>query len=147
MKKYALLLIAGSLVGLASCGNDTNTMTQAQIDSTANAKVDSLEAAMRMQNDSLINAMALMKADSAAKADSLAHIAAYNAGKAAGSKTNTKKTTTTTTTKKPETIGNGKPKMGGSQDPNTIGNGKPKMGGSQEPNTIGNGKPKMGSGK
>lgn len=97
MKKYALLLAAGTVIGLASCGNDTNQMTQAQIDSAANAKTEAMQAEMKMKNDSLINAMAMMKADSAAKADSLAKIAAYNAGKAAGAhaKTTSKNTHTT----------------------------------------------------
>ncbi|MEO6832905.1 MAG: hypothetical protein ABI378_10465 [Chitinophagaceae bacterium] len=118
MKTYALLLLAVLLVGLASCGNNRNTTTEAQIDSTANAKTDSLQAAMKMRNDSLINAMALAKADSATNADSLAKVAAFNSGKAASSSQTTSKTTNTTTTKttettKPESNGNGKPKMSG----------------------------------
>ena len=39
-------------------------MSQLQIDSAVNARVDSIRADMMMRNDSMINAMAMQKADS-----------------------------------------------------------------------------------
>jgi hypothetical protein len=65
MKKQGLLLIAGGMLALASCQNNVSTGTSdAQIDSMVNARVEELRTEMMMQNDSLINAMAIMKADS-----------------------------------------------------------------------------------
>jgi hypothetical protein len=96
MKKYAILLLAGALIGFASCGDDSNTTTQEQIDSAANAQAAAIEAELRAKNDSLINAMAMMKADSAARADSMARVAA-------GRPVNTRTTTRTTTTTRPTT--------------------------------------------
>jgi len=95
MKKYAILILAGSIIGFASCGDDSNTTTQEQIDSIANARSAAMEAEMKAQNDSLINAMAMMKADSAARADSMARISV--------SSTTTTRTTTTTKVVKPAT--------------------------------------------
>lgn len=145
MKKQGLLLIAGGLLALASCQNDANTgASDAQIDSMVNARVEELRMEMMMQNDSLINAMATLKADSICGA------------KTGGTSTSgTKKPSTNTPSKpeptKPTTIGNGKPRLGdkANQDPNTVGNGKPRMGDKkdQDANTIGNGKPKMGNNK
>lgn len=146
MKKQGLLLIAGGLLALASCQNDANTgASDAQIDSMVNARVEELRMEMMMQNDSLINAMATLKADSICGA------------KTGGTSTSgTKKPSTNNTPSKPEptkptTIGNGKPRLGdkANQDPNTVGNGKPRMGDKkdQDANTIGNGKPKMGNNK
>src|ERR1043165_7935484 len=96
MKKLAILLVAGTMIGLASCGNNENNSTKEQIDSTATARTDTMAAALKAQNDSLINAMAKMRADSAMKADSMA--------KAGAGKTTTHttvKTTTHTTTHQP----------------------------------------------
>ena len=65
MKKQGLLLIAGGMLALASCQNNVSTGTSdAQIDSMVNARVEELRTEMMMQNDSLINAMAIVKADS-----------------------------------------------------------------------------------
>lgn len=68
MKRQALLLIAGGLMALASCQSETTTttneMSQAQIDSTVNARVEEMRMQMMASNDSLINEMALYKADS-----------------------------------------------------------------------------------
>jgi hypothetical protein len=96
MKKYAILLLAGSMIALASCGDDSNNTTQEQIDSAANARSSAMEAELRAKNDSLINAMAMMKADSAARADSLAMAAK---GRPATSPVRTTTTTTTRTTR------------------------------------------------
>ena len=146
MKKYAILLLAGALIGFASCGDDSNTTTQEQIDSAANAQAAAIEAELRAKNDSLINAMAMMKADSAARADSMARVAA---GRPVNTRTTTRTTTTTTKPTKPATIGNGKPAMGsGTKNPNTVGEGKPRMGdekaNTKTNNEVGQGKPKMG---
>ena len=96
MKKYAILLLAGSIIGFSSCGDDSNTTTQEQIDSAANARAAAIEAELTAKNDSLINAMAMMKADSAARADSLARTSST-------STTTTRTTTTTTKSTKPAT--------------------------------------------
>ena len=77
------------MIGLASCGNNENNSTKEQIDSTATARTDTMAAALKAQNDSLINAMAKMRADSAMKADSMA--------KAGAGKTTTHTTVKTTT--------------------------------------------------
>jgi hypothetical protein len=142
MKKQALFLMAGALVAFASCNTATNDgASEAQIDSTVNARVEEIRLEMMAQNDSLINAMAQMKADSI--------IAAMKGG----SKAPVKKSTTTTKVTdrpvdkpidKPATIGNGKPKIGNQNQDGTIGNGKPKVGDKQQEGTIGNGKPKVG---
>lgn len=93
MKKYAFVLLAGSIIGLSACGSDSNTSTQEQIDSAVNAKTAELEAARNAQTDSILNEMARMKADSVAMADSMAKAANTT------STTVTKTTTTTKTTK------------------------------------------------
>lgn len=67
MKKQTLLLMAGGLMALASCNNNAGEATgasQAQVDSMVNARVEEIRTQMMASNDSLINAMAAMKADS-----------------------------------------------------------------------------------
>ncbi len=67
MKKQTLLLMAGGMLALASCNNNAAEGTgasQAQIDSMVNARVEEIRTEMMAQNDSLINAMAAMRADS-----------------------------------------------------------------------------------
>jgi hypothetical protein len=95
MKKQALLFIAGGLMALASCTTETHDddMSQAQIDSTVNARVEEIRMEMMRQNDSLINAMAVLRADS---------ILAAMKG---GSSVTTKTTTTRTTKVNPATSG------------------------------------------
>ncbi|MBS1614634.1 MAG: hypothetical protein JST06_00785 [Bacteroidetes bacterium] len=76
MKKYVPLLLAGAMLAVASCGNNaSNTPTQAQIDSMAAARADSIATSMKAQNDSLINASAKQRADSTLRADSIARAA------------------------------------------------------------------------
>jgi hypothetical protein len=146
MKKHSFLVLAGGLLAFAACNNpasDTGA-SQAQIDSMVNARVEAIRAEMTASNDSLINAMAQIKADSM--------LAAMKPGTSVTTTTTTrtvKNTHPAATTPKPTTIGNGKPRLG-NQDPNTVGNGKPKMGDhaeNKDGNTIGNGKPKMGGNK
>ena len=66
MKKQSFLFIAGALLTLASCQSDTNDngASQAQIDSTVNARVEEMRMQMMAQNDSIINAEAQRRADS-----------------------------------------------------------------------------------
>ncbi len=79
MKKQFLFLMAGGLLAFASCNNAAEGgMSEAQIDSAVNARVEEIRAEMMAQNDSLINAMAQMKADSI--------IAAMNTGSKGTSK-------------------------------------------------------------
>lgn len=65
MKKQALLFLAGGIMAMASCTTETaNNTSQEQIDSMVNARVEEIRTEMMRSNDSLINAMAQMKADS-----------------------------------------------------------------------------------
>ncbi|KAA5535134.1 hypothetical protein F0919_11125 [Taibaiella lutea] len=146
MKKSLFILAAASAVAFAACngGNNEGSYTKEQADSMAQAKIDSANAAMKFSNDSAIQAQsnaAARSADSIRVIDSV-----IAATKAASSKTTVirrstggGKTTTTTTTKveettvaPPQTVGNGKPKMGagtkvaGEEKKETVGNGKPK---------------------
>ncbi len=91
MKKSLLILAAASAVAFAACngGNNEGSYTQAQVDSIAKVKSDSIAAAMKNQTDSTIAAEAMAKARSA---DSLRVIDSIIAS--------TKKTTTTTVVKK-----------------------------------------------
>lgn len=67
MKKQSLLLITGGLLALASC-NSENTgnaeAAQAKIDSMVNARVEQIRTELAAQNDSIINVMAMERADS-----------------------------------------------------------------------------------
>lgn len=88
--KKTFLLIAGTAIMFAACNNEPKKEegpSQAQIDSTVNAKVAEQEAAMKAKNDSVLAA----QADSMAKAEEAAK---------KNTKT-TKKTTKTTTTVAP----------------------------------------------
>lgn len=67
MKKLSVLLITGVTVALASCGGENTAGTapsQAQIDSMVNARVEELRIEMEAKNDSIINSLAQIKADS-----------------------------------------------------------------------------------
>lgn len=94
MKKHFLVLAAASAVVFAACngGNTEGSLTKEQADSMAQAKLDSAEAALRAQNDSIIAAEAAEKLrieDSIRVADSI-----FNAGKKSGTTTVIKKNTT-----------------------------------------------------
>ena len=137
MKKQSLLLITGGILAFASCTNEnagTADNSQAKIDSIVNERVEMIRAELEMKNDSIINAMAMYKADS---------MMAAMTGKPAPKKPAAKPAKEEPVAEKPSTVGNGKPKMG-NDNPNEVGNGKPKMG-SDNPNEVGNGKPKMGN--
>lgn len=66
MKKQSILFLAGGLLALASCNNNAGNggMTQAQVDSIVNIKVQEMTVQMQASNDSMINSVAQMKADS-----------------------------------------------------------------------------------
>ena len=67
MKKQ-LLLLAGSAFILASCGSNNNpAQTQAQIDSTVNAKMQQHDAENAAKNDSTLKAIEKEKADAMSK--------------------------------------------------------------------------------
>lgn len=143
MKTRLLLLAAATTLGFTACQNNNieGSYTQEQLDSIVQFKVDSATNALRMENDSLINMMAI---------DSSVDATGTTTKTTTTKKTTNPKTGTTTNTviereetKAPPTIGDGKPKAG-NQDANTIGSGKPKAG-NQDDNTIGNGKPKAGN--
>jgi hypothetical protein len=95
MKKLSLLFISGALLSLASCTSETHTSgaSDAEIDSIVNARVEEIRLDMMRSNDSLINAMAAMRADSI--------IAAMKGGNTVTTKSTT--TRTTTVGKKPGT--------------------------------------------
>lgn len=68
--KFLLLAVAAGALTLASCQNDaggdamSDEVMQAKIDSAVQARMGEMQAQLAAQNDSLINAMAMMKADS-----------------------------------------------------------------------------------
>ena len=100
MKKQTLLLLTGGLLTFAACNNNTNqNASQAEIDSMVNVKVAELQVQMQAKNDSIINALAQVKADSM--------VAAMNGGvhTSSASKGTSKGHTGTTKpeTNKPET--------------------------------------------
>ncbi|HYD22044.1 MAG TPA: hypothetical protein VEB40_11260, partial [Flavipsychrobacter sp.] len=66
MKKQTLVLLAGGLLTFAACTNDqaTGGYTQEQLDSAVNARVTEIQAQLQASNDSAINALAQIKADS-----------------------------------------------------------------------------------
>lgn len=66
MKKQSLLLITGGLLALASCNTNTagNDDAQAKIDSMVNERVEQIRMELEMKNDSIINELAMYRADS-----------------------------------------------------------------------------------
>lgn len=67
MKKQSLLLITGGLLAMASCNTEPAANAddaQAKIDSMVNERVEQIRMELQAQNDSLINAMAMYRADS-----------------------------------------------------------------------------------
>lgn len=146
MKKNKHILIIGvALISLAACQNEAKQPTDAEIDALVEQKVAEVKNNLQQECDNSIMTMAAAKADSilVAEANKPARVITAPAPKP----TTTKKATQPTPEPKKETIGNGKPKMGGG-NANTVGDGKPKMGGNtdntQSGTTIGGGKPKMG---
>lgn len=67
MKKQSLLLITGGILAFASCNTDTAATadnSQAKIDSMVNERVEMIRAELEAKNDSIINEMAIYRADS-----------------------------------------------------------------------------------
>ena len=66
MKKQSLLLIGGAMLAFASCQpeNTGGGFTQEQVDSIVNVRVAEQMVALQASNDSTINALAQIKADS-----------------------------------------------------------------------------------
>lgn len=108
MKKQSLLLISGALLAFASCTQEgaTGGYTQEQVDSIVDARVTEQMMALQASNDSMINALAQIKADSI--------LAAMKGGSGVTTKT-------TTTTTRNTTVNNAggsskeEPKRGGIQ--------------------------------
>lgn len=142
MKKQSLLLITGGLLAMASCNTEpagNAEDAQATIDSTVNARVEEIRLELQAQNDSIINEMAIYRADS---------IIAARTGKAAPARprpTAPASTDRATETSKEveETVGSGKPKIG-NKNSDEVGNGKPKIGDKKD-DEVGSGKPKIGN--
>lgn len=123
------LAITGAML-MSACGPSAEEKaaaekaTQDSIAAAQKAVEDSLMMAQQAMQDSMNAVMEKMRMDSIAMADSLAKMKSTG-----GKKPKAKKEEP----KKPETIGQGKPKMGSESTPSdtskTIGKGKPKMGG------------------
>lgn len=103
MKKQALLFMAGTALIAASCNQPADSgMSDAQIDSMVNARVETIRAEMMAQNDSLIDVMAQMKADSI--------IAAMGSGSKTGTARKTSKPSVRVTPAEPATTAPTTPK-------------------------------------
>ena len=152
MNKNLKYILVPALAGIlfASCNTEPTGPTAAELDTQVEAKVKEASDKMKADCDAQIMNVASMKKDSilvkmgkmkAPPATPKAPVAPAppknNTPKVEPVKTEPVKTT--------PTIGNGKPKMGASQNEKEVGNGKPKMGASQNEKEVGNGKPKMGN--
>jgi len=148
MKKQSILLITGGILALASCNPDTSgneEAMQAKVDSIVNARVEQIRMELEAKNDEYIMEMAIYRADSIMAAMSGKKTVAKKPAKAPAAGTVSGTVEVADKPVEKETVGNGKPKMGGSSDPNTVGSGKPKMGGNTNSDEVGSGKPKMGN--
>jgi len=106
MKKSLFILAAASAVAFAACngGNNEGSYTKEQADSMAQAKIDSANAAIKLANDSAIQAQAIRTADSIRFIDSIVAATKASSTKTTvvkkttgGGKTTTHTTTTTET--------------------------------------------------
>jgi len=143
MKKLFMIFVAGVALALSSCNNAEEVKKQTE---EQEAKIQSLV------DEKLAGLQAQVDEECAAKVEEAA-AAAYETwyateGKKKGATKpappKPKPTTPVKEEPKKETIGDGKPKIGGDGNANTVGDGKPKMGGDGSSNTVGSGKPKMG---
>ena len=140
MKKIFMIFVAGAALALSSCNNaeEVKKQTEEQ-DAKITALVDEKLAGLQTQVD---EECAALVADSATAAYETWYAAE---GKKKGApKPAAKPKPAAPVEPKKETVGDGKPKIGGDGNPNTVGDGKPKMGGDGKTNTVGSGKPKMG---
>ncbi|HMX83251.1 MAG TPA: hypothetical protein PKN57_04285 [Saprospiraceae bacterium] len=157
MKKYGII----GLFALAVAGFFTLTSADEPMSEEQKQQFDQIDQMVKEQTDAFKaqkdtecreNAMNLAKP----KADSIIAATAAAAAKAAAktpgkvSKPAAKKPAAKPAAPKKETVGQGKPKLGGQSSSTTVGQGKPKLGGEQpaakgaEGSTIGQGKPKLG---
>ncbi|MDB5284196.1 MAG: hypothetical protein JWO06_3271 [Bacteroidota bacterium] len=148
MKKIFMVLSAtctltAALI-LGSCGNDADVQKQtdeqnAKIQAAVDSKLSGLSDQVNKECAATVDSLSIVQFEAWKEEEKGQH----HGGTKPKPKPTPKKEEP-----KPQTVGNGKPKMGGENgDPNTIGNGKPKMGGSTgSTGTVGNGKPKMGGG-
>lgn len=142
MKKQSLLLITGGLLAMASCNTEpaaTADNSQAKIDSMVNERVEQIRLELQAKNDSIINEMAIYRADS---------IIAARTGKKTTARPKPAPSTgvdkpADKPVKEEQTVGSGKPKIG-NKDEGEVGNGKPKIGNKNEAE-VGSGKPKIGN--
>lgn len=114
MKKQSLLLITGGILAFASCNTDTaatNDNSQAKIDSMVNERVEMIRAELEAKNDSLINDMAMYRADSI--------MAAMSGKKAPVRKPATKPVTEEVTSEKPKSTNPKDSRFGGEKDNTT----------------------------
>ena len=142
MKKifFRMLPVVATGVVMTACNNAEEVKKQTEeqntkIQSMVDAKLGDLQTQVDQECTALVDSLAQAKYDEWYAAE----------GKKKGVKPAPKPKPKAEEPKK-ETVGEGKTKMGGSEDPTKVGEGKPKMGGSEDPNKVGQGKPKMGSG-
>ncbi len=67
MNKFTLSLMAGALLATASCNTETGNTdeeNQAKIDSIVDVRVEEIRAELYQRNDSIINELAMWRADS-----------------------------------------------------------------------------------
>lgn len=66
MRKQSLLLIAAGLLATTSCNTETGNADEAnaKIDSMVDARVDEIRMQLKAENDSIINELAMWRADS-----------------------------------------------------------------------------------
>jgi len=160
----SILIVGAAVIGLASCEPEMTQPTEEQIDAKVQELVSQRRSELQAQCDADLLAAANMEADKIIMASANQPAAAAPAPApapraAAAPRRATPKAKPRVTTpakqpviekkQEPATVGNGKPKMGGSKDNKTIGSGKPKMGSgnSGSEGTVGSGKPKMGEKK
>jgi hypothetical protein len=122
--KFLLLAAAGTLA-FASCQNEgsgdamNDEMMQAKIDSAVQARMGEMQAQLAAQNDSLINAMAMMKADSMMAAAAAAGNNNTGIRRTVPTRPGTRPTTRATTTPSAPTTPTNTGKNTGEQGTNT----------------------------
>lgn len=97
MNKYSLLLISGALLTFSACEveHEDGVDSQAVIDSMVDARTEEIRMELEMKNDSIINELAMWRADS---------ILAARSGKRVSTSTRPKPRPNTTTTKRVQDV-------------------------------------------
>ena len=160
MKKLSIIgVIAFAVIGFFTLTAGDEPMSEEQkqqmdqITQMVNEKVEAFKAEKDAECKAKAMEAAKPVADSIMAAEAAAAAAAVKSTKGAAKKVVTKKPAAKPVVKKPETIGSGKPKLGGNTSSTTVGQGKPKLGETTPPgkdgkeadkSTIGQGKPKLG---